>query len=104
MKRDGAFGIQGEFGIGLLSFWTMGEGLTLISSGADGRSCQMQALGVTKSPVPLILRRLPLPAYAASNSFPRARCQPPRRPASRGPDRSRLSRTSARRLDVRRGR
>ena len=24
MKRDGAKGIQGEFGIGLLSFWTVG--------------------------------------------------------------------------------
>jgi len=42
MKRDGADGIQGEFGIGLLSFWTVGEELTLISSGADGKTCQMQ--------------------------------------------------------------
>jgi Histidine kinase-, DNA gyrase B-, and HSP90-like ATPase len=33
--------LQGEFGIGLLSFWTVGEELTLISTGADQRSYQM---------------------------------------------------------------
>jgi Histidine kinase-, DNA gyrase B-, and HSP90-like ATPase len=42
MKREGAEGIQGEFGIGLLSFWTVGEELTLISGGASGKSYQMQ--------------------------------------------------------------
>jgi prepilin-type N-terminal cleavage/methylation domain-containing protein/prepilin-type processing-associated H-X9-DG protein len=42
MKQEGAVGLQGEFGIGLLSFWTVGQELTLISSGADGRLHQMQ--------------------------------------------------------------
>lgn len=35
-------GIQGEFGIGLLSFWTLGEGLVLTSAGADGRTHEMR--------------------------------------------------------------
>lgn len=42
LKVDGAAGIQGEFGIGLLSFWVVGEQLTLTTSGADGRTYQMQ--------------------------------------------------------------
>jgi hypothetical protein len=42
LKREGVQGIQGEFGIGLLSFWTVGERLTLASSGADGRTYQME--------------------------------------------------------------
>ena len=37
MKAKGAKGIQGEFGIGLLSFWTVGECLRMSSSGADGK-------------------------------------------------------------------
>ncbi len=37
----GKQGIQGEFGIGLLSFWTVGESLSLISSGSDGKSHEM---------------------------------------------------------------
>jgi hypothetical protein len=41
LKREGIKGIQGEFGIGLLSFWTVGERLMLSSSGEDGRSYQM---------------------------------------------------------------
>lgn len=41
LKHDGTRGIQGEFGIGLLSFWTVGEGLSLISAGADGRTYEM---------------------------------------------------------------
>jgi len=41
LKEQGAQGIQGEFGIGLLSFWTVGESLTLLSSGEDGRTYQM---------------------------------------------------------------
>ena len=36
LKREGATGIQGEFGIGLLSFWTVGEVLELTSVAADG--------------------------------------------------------------------
>jgi hypothetical protein len=42
LKADGAHGIQGEFGIGLLSFWTVGEGLILTSTGADGKTYQMR--------------------------------------------------------------
>ena len=42
LKVEGAgSGLQGEFGIGLLSFWTVGETLTMISTGADQRSYQM---------------------------------------------------------------
>ncbi len=41
LKADGAQGIQGEFGIGLLSFWVVGEGLSLTSTGADGKTYQM---------------------------------------------------------------
>jgi len=41
LKEKGAQGIQGEFGIGLLSFWTVGESLTILSAGQDGRTYQM---------------------------------------------------------------
>src|SRR5258705_8053934 len=42
LKADGnGGGLQGEFGIGLLSFWTVGETLTITSSGADHRGYQM---------------------------------------------------------------
>jgi hypothetical protein len=42
LKSEGAgTGLQGEFGIGLLSFWTVGDQLTLISTGTDQRSYQM---------------------------------------------------------------
>ena len=42
LKADGAgAGLQGEFGIGLLSFWTVGDTLTMTSSGADQRVYQM---------------------------------------------------------------
>ena len=34
-------GLQGEFGIGLLSFWTVGDTLTMTSTGADQRASQM---------------------------------------------------------------
>lgn len=34
-------GIQGEYGIGLLSFWTLGEELTLTSASSDGRTWEM---------------------------------------------------------------
>ena len=34
-------GIQGEFGIGLLSFWTVGERLVVTSTGSDQRAYQM---------------------------------------------------------------
>ena len=35
-------GVQGEFGIGLLSFWTVGDRLILSSAGADGKTYQME--------------------------------------------------------------
>jgi hypothetical protein len=34
-------GVQGEFGIGLLSFWTVGDTLTMTSTGSDQRAYQM---------------------------------------------------------------
>ena len=42
MKIKGTEGLQGEFGIGLLSFWTVGEELMMTSSGADGRNYRMR--------------------------------------------------------------
>jgi hypothetical protein len=36
LKRKGGTDIQGEFGIGLLSFWTVGETCTITSMGEDG--------------------------------------------------------------------
>ena len=41
LKSEGSTGLQGEFGIGLLSFWTVGEVLTMTSTGADQRAYQM---------------------------------------------------------------
>ena len=41
LKTQGAEGIQGEFGIGLLSFWTVGQSLSLTNSGADGNTYEM---------------------------------------------------------------
>jgi len=42
LKADGnGSGLQGEFGIGLLSFWTVGDTLTMTSMGADQRAYQM---------------------------------------------------------------
>jgi len=42
LKAEGiGNGLQGEFGIGLLSFWTVGDQLTMISAGDDQRSYQM---------------------------------------------------------------
>ena len=42
LKADGTgTGLQGEFGIGLLSFWTVGNTLTMTSTGADQRTYQM---------------------------------------------------------------
>lgn len=42
LKTEGARGIQGEFGIGLLSFWTVGEELAMTSAGNDGRVHEMR--------------------------------------------------------------
>jgi hypothetical protein len=41
LKDDGTASLQGEFGIGLLSFWTVGDELTMTSTGADQRAYQM---------------------------------------------------------------
>lgn len=41
LKTDGMNHMQGEFGIGLLSFWTVGENLAMTSSGEDGRAYTM---------------------------------------------------------------
>jgi len=41
LKADGASGIQGEFGIGLLSFWTIGLNLRITSCGHDGNTYEM---------------------------------------------------------------
>ena len=41
LKAEGTKGLQGEFGIGLLSFWTVGETLNMISTGVDQRAYQM---------------------------------------------------------------
>jgi hypothetical protein len=51
--------IQGEFGIGLLSFWTVGETLSLISSGREGKSYEMRmAKGVPNYSVSPLRRLL----------------------------------------------
>ena len=42
LKINGMEGIQGEFGIGLLSFWTVGERLLLSSAGDDDKMYQME--------------------------------------------------------------
>jgi len=42
LKSEGARGIQGEFGIGLLSFWIVGEELAMSSAGADRRVYEMR--------------------------------------------------------------
>jgi hypothetical protein len=42
LKQEGVQGIQGEYGIGLLSFWTVAERLILSSAGSDGRTYQME--------------------------------------------------------------
>src|SRR5487761_709888 len=41
LKANGVAGLQGEFGIGLLSFWTVGEELTMTSASTDRRPYQM---------------------------------------------------------------
>jgi len=41
LKAAGAEGIQGEFGIGLLSFWTVGQNLSIACCGADKNKYEM---------------------------------------------------------------
>ncbi len=60
MKARGQQGIQGEFGIGLLSFWTVGETLTLVSAGSDGKVYEMRmAKGAPSYAVSPVRRLLP---------------------------------------------
>jgi len=42
LKAEGLRGVQGEFGIGLLSFWTVGQELVMSSAGADGHVYEMR--------------------------------------------------------------
>jgi hypothetical protein len=42
LKHEQRADVQGEFGIGLLSFWTLGEELSMTSAGADGRTYEMR--------------------------------------------------------------
>ncbi len=42
LKKEKENNIQGEFGIGLLSFWTVGHKLIMISSGKDNKTYQME--------------------------------------------------------------
>ena len=42
LKQEERRGVQGEFGIGLLSFWTLGDGLVLTSAGANGKTYEMR--------------------------------------------------------------
>jgi hypothetical protein len=42
LKHEDRAGVQGEFGIGLLSFWTLGEGMVMTSAGADGHTYEMR--------------------------------------------------------------
>lgn len=62
MNAEGRRSIQGEFGIGLLSFWTVGESLALVSAGSDGKVYQMRmAKGAPSYSVSAIRRLLPGP-------------------------------------------
>lgn len=42
LRNRNVAGIQGEFGIGLLSFWTVGEHLHITSAAADGKIYEMR--------------------------------------------------------------
>jgi HSP90 family molecular chaperone len=42
LKREDRNEIQGEYGIGLLSFWTLGDGMIMTSAGTDGRTYEMR--------------------------------------------------------------
>ena len=42
LSAEDARNVQGEFGIGLLSFWTVGKQLTMLSTAANGKTYQMQ--------------------------------------------------------------
>ena len=44
LKKKGVKGIQGEFGIGLLSFWTVGEQLVMTSTCKDGNSYKLNLM------------------------------------------------------------
>jgi hypothetical protein len=57
LKADGqGSGLQGEFGIGLLSFWTVGDNLVMSSTGADQKAYQM-TMGKGESRYEVSLKR-----------------------------------------------
>jgi hypothetical protein len=58
LKAQGKQGIQGEFGIGLLSFWTVGETLSMVSTASDGVAYEMQMAKGNPNYSVLRLRRL----------------------------------------------
>ena len=73
LKAQGATGIQGEFGIGLLSFWTVGERLVLSSAGADGRVHEMEMhkrYRTTRLPSGGCCSRSPAPSCWSSRCCP----------------------------------
>ncbi len=44
LKKKGLKGVQGEFGIGLLSFWTVGEELSITSTGKSGNTMRLKMI------------------------------------------------------------
>ncbi len=58
LKADGSSGLQGEFGIGLLSFWTVGDELTMTSTGVDQRAYQMVMRNFVGLPADQLLERM----------------------------------------------
>jgi len=82
LKAQGAGGLQGEFGIGLLSFWTLGEDLLLTSAGANGRIHQMhcaKAIRAIGSPSDRRCFRSPAPTFSFAASCPASRTSAARR-------------------------
>lgn len=60
LKAQGEQGIQGEFGIGLLSFWTVGQTLSMVSTADDGTAYEMRmAKGHPNYTVTRLRRLLP---------------------------------------------
>ena len=61
LKEKGAEGIQGEFGIGLLSFWTVGDTLTITSTPEGGETKRLSLVknnpGYNIAPVRSLIER-----------------------------------------------
>ena len=58
LKAQGQPGIQGEFGIGLLSFWTVGQALSMVSTASDGTAYEMRMAKGNPNYSVMRLRRL----------------------------------------------